>query len=156
MKLIQALDQRLETFDRIASRVNETVLRLQKERGAEDPLYILALSLQQLYGCIEDIAYRVSAEINGEAPTGPRSHAELLQRVCIAIPGKREPLFQAAYLEDLKELLKFRHFIRSNYGAELDRGKLLAVGECAERVMPQVQADLKRFRDKLASKHPPG
>lgn len=151
MRLIRELDARLEVLERIGRDVIEGMELVRRQSLSRVALANLALRLQQLYGCLEDLAYRVSAEVNGEVPTGPESHKALLERVCLHVPGKREALFRAADKEDLEELLKFRHFIHKNYGAELDRDKMVEVGERALRVVAAARADVKRFRDRLES-----
>lgn len=147
--LAAELNEGLRELEHIASKVRRGLERVRQQPHREQELAFLALSLQQLYGCIEDFAYRVSVHINGEVPSGPHYHRELLERVALAIPGKREALFCREALDDLQELLKFRHILRARYAIELDQAKLLAIGERAERVLPILEEDVKRFRARL-------
>lgn len=111
----------------------------------------LALRLQHFYGCIEDMAYRVSVQVNGEVPAGPGGHKALLERTAIDVPGKRRALWRTAALEDLDDLRKFRHFVRTNYAVDLDPAKLLAVAAAALRVGPRAEADVRSFLETLGA-----
>lgn len=67
------------------------------------------------------------------------------------MPGKRRALWRTAALADLDELRRFRHFIGTNYAAELKREKVLRIAEIALRVGPCVEADVKAFVAALGS-----
>lgn len=149
--LLTELSGDLEALRRIRGEIEESVAASRAEPANQMLVDALAVRLHRLYGCVEDISYRVSVHINGEVPGGSQSHKELLERTGAEVPGKRRALWSRAPLEDLHELRKFRHFFRTRYAAKLDRDKVLAVAELALRVIPLVEDDLQSFTAYLSS-----
>lgn len=149
MMLRSELEGDLVALARIHQDVREAFERVRGEPTNRLVLDALAGRLHRLYGCIEDMCYRVSVHINGEVPSGPSSHKTLLERAAMEIPGKRRALWRTASLPELDELRKFRHFFRTRYAVELDPAKVLAVGERALAVLPTVLADARDFTASL-------
>ncbi len=143
--LITELAGDLEALRQIQNEIKESKAAVHTEPANQMMVDALAVRLHRLYGCVEDMAYRVSVHINGEVPGGSQSHKELLERTGVEVPGKRRALWCQASLEDLHELRKFRHFFRTRYAVQLDRDKVLAVAERALRIIPLVLQDVRNF-----------
>lgn len=116
---------------------------------------LLARRVHDFFNAVEDAAYRVSNDINGEVPAGPSGHKDLIARVLAEVPGKRRPLFSAELTSELDEILRFRHFFRHAYGAELDPGKVREQADRVLRIAPKIEQNLAEFADWLDSGDPP-
>jgi len=149
--LIAELLGDIEALRQIGAGIQEATAAVRGEPRNQMLVDALAVRLHRLYGCIEDMAYRVSVHINGEIPGGPHGHKELLDRTGIEVPGKRQALWRQASLDDLHELRKFRHFFRTRYAVQLDRDKVLAVADLALRVIPLVEQDVQSFTTHLST-----
>lgn len=149
--LIAELSGDLEALRQIGAGIQEAEAAARGQPGDRLAIDALAVRLHRLYGCIEDMAYRVSVHINGEVPGGPQSHKELLERTGMEVSGKRRALWRQASLDDLHELRKFRHFFRTRYAVDLDPHKVLAVAGVALRVIPLVEDDVQDFVAHLSS-----
>lgn len=98
------------------------------DHGADDDLDYAALgyTIHALYGVIESYCFRIVKFF--ENSVDPSSwHRELLQRMCLAIPGVRPALFGKPTLLLLDELRAFRHLFRNLYARDFDPSRLLAV-----------------------------
>jgi hypothetical protein len=149
--LISELRGDLDALRRIGGEIREAAEAVRGRPGDSLALDALAARLHWFYGCIEDMAYRVSVHINGEVPGGPHGHKELLERTGVEVPGKRRALWRKASIEDLHELRKFRHFFRTRYAVQLDRQKLLVVADLSLRTLPALEDDVQGFLAGLAS-----
>jgi len=155
--LLAELSGDLEALRQIRDEIVESVAASGAEPANQMMLDALAVRLHRLYGCVEDIAYRVSVHINGEVPGGSQSHKELLERTGVGVPGKRQALWSRTPLDDLHELRKFRHFFRTRYAVKLDRDKVMVVANLALRVIPLIEEDVKGFMVYLSGwKQEPG
>jgi hypothetical protein len=152
--LVGELSGDLEAFRQIREEIEESVAAARAEPANQMMVDALAVRLHRLYGCVEDIAYRISVHINGELPGGSQSHKELLDRTGAEVPGKRRALWSRAPLEDLHELRKFQDFFRTRYAVKLDRDKVLAVADLALLVMPLVGEDVRSFMAYLSKRDP--
>jgi hypothetical protein len=129
----------------VRNEIEESVSAVRQDASNQIAVDALAVRLHRLYGCVEDMAYRVSVQINGEVPGGSQSHKELLDRTGMEVPGKRRALWRQASLEDLHELRKFRHFFRTNYAVKLNRDKVLAVADRALAAISRIEQDVQDF-----------
>lgn len=152
--LVGELSGDLEAFRQIREEIEESVAAARAEPANQMMVDALAVRLHRLYGCVEDIAYRISVHINGELPGGSQSHKELLDRTGAEVPGKRRALWSRAPLEDLHELRKFQDFFRTRYAVKIDRDKVLAVADLALLVMPLVGEDVRSFMAYLSKRDP--
>ena len=152
--LIAELSGDVLALRQIGAEVEEATAAVRGRPADQIAVDALAVRLHRLYGCIEDMAYRVSVHINGEVPGGPQSHKEILERTAMEVPGKRRALWRQVPLEDLHELRKFRHFFQTRYAVQLDRDKVLAVADLALRAIPRVGQDVQSFIASLASAPP--
>lgn len=148
--LVAELSGDLESLREIRKTIEESLAAARRDPKDQIAVDALAVRLHRLYGCIEDMAYRVSVHINGEVPGGPQSHKELLDRTGVEVPGKRRALWRQSSLEDLHELRKFRHFFRTRYAVQLERAKVLDVADRALQVIPAVETDVPAFIDSLS------
>lgn len=102
-------------------------------------------SLEKVYSGTEHIFKRICKRIDGDCPDGPDSHAELLTRMSIDIPGLRPRFIQEDTYKAFNELGKFRHLERNKYAKELKKERLLdLIGE-AEVAVKLLERDIAVF-----------
>lgn len=65
----------------------------------------------------------------GTLPTGADWHTDLLQGATVEIPEIRPAPLPPSQLAPLRELLKFRHFLRHAYAVELDGVRLRVLAD---------------------------
>ena len=94
-----------------------------------------------------ETALRRVLSILGEAlPTGPDSHARLIDRCASAIPGERPALISPELKQALKETRQFRHVAMHTYD-HLDRDKARFAIEAARIVVSRLEPEAAAFRD---------
>lgn len=148
-ELSQEMRERLDDLRRIAARVKEALNDPRADHP--DPLFVAGVSsyIHDFFNVVEDVAYRVSQEVNGETPGGPDSHKRLIERMTFSVPRRRRRLFSAELIDDLNKLLQFRHFFRHKYGVELDWTKVRDHGERVAQLAPRLEADIAAFAEWL-------
>lgn len=101
-----------------------------------------ALAIHHSYCALESLIERCLRHFDGGLPTGHDSHSELLRRASRPIPNVRPQLISVESATAARELLKFRHFLRHVYGAELDPARLAAVQGSIRSGRPLLARDL--------------
>jgi hypothetical protein len=136
LRLAKELSDELAVLDRVATTVLADADRLRMLSDAASPdvelgrgvAAVTALGLHRWYCALESIVERVERAF-GTLPDGPEWHIELLQGATSEIPAVRPPLLPVERLDALRELLKFRHFLRHAYAVELDATRLLVLAD---------------------------
>jgi hypothetical protein len=111
---------------------------------------IVALGLHRWYSAVESMLERIERSL-GTLPGGSNWHLELLEVATLEIPKVRPAIVDAEHLDGLRELLKFRHFLRHAYAVELDRAKLQSLVTDLRMTHAGVDAAIARFGDFLAA-----
>lgn len=104
----------------------------------------LALKLHSFYTGCERIFSLVATELNGGLPSGSDWHKRLLDRMSSEREG-RIAVIKPATAKKLKEILGFRHVVRSLYGFELDPERVQRLIENYPTVWNQTEADIVGF-----------
>ena len=87
--------------------------------------------------------------ILGEAlPTGPDSHARLIERCASPIPGGRAALISSGLMRALRETRQFRHVAMHTYD-DLDRNKARFAIDAARIVASRLEPEIAAFRDAI-------
>ena len=86
--LIADLDLALANLQRVASHQSEVVDAINREtdfflRSAA------GVVLQDFYNTVEKTLQRIATELDGSLPSGEAWHQQLVQRMTVAIPGRR-------------------------------------------------------------------
>jgi len=68
-------------------------------------------------------------------------HAELVDRMCIEIPGLRPRLFNESFARRIDTLRRFRHAFRNMYQSELDPRRVSILNDD----LPSIIADFKQW-----------
>lgn len=143
--LIADLDLALANLQRVASHQSEVVDAIDREtnffrRSAA------SVVLQDFYNTVEKTLQRIATELDGALPTGEAWHQQLVQRMTVAIPGRRPPVLDQELAIALSEYLRFRHLFRNIYGFDLDWGRIEPLLLELPIVIESFVASLDRFR----------
>lgn len=134
----------------LARRLDQAVAR-PAAMGDDADLAYVALALQHAYSAIESILERVVRHLDGALPTGTDSHRALLARAARTIEGVRPAILSVAALSVTRDLLRFRHFLRHDYGAELEPAQLARIQDVVVAGRPTLDGDLDAFDAWLAA-----
>ena len=88
-----------------------------------DAAYV-ALALDHAYQAFETLLLRTDRSMGLPERSGDRWHIELLDDARLALPGLRPPVYPDVVARDWHALLRFRHFLRHAYAADLDPEEL--------------------------------
>jgi hypothetical protein len=124
----------------------DRVLTLTAEQAAA-----AALALERAYTALESILERATRALEGWAPSGSDWHRQLLDGAAIAIHKVRPALMSRGSYEVANRLMRFRHFLRHAYGADLDSRRVGELVTDLARGLGPVQADLDALEAFLAS-----
>lgn len=110
-----------------------------------------ALALERAYTALESILERATRTLEGEAPSGPDWHRRLLDGALLAIDRVRPALLGQTSYGAADELLRFRHFLRHAYSADLDPQRVTDLVARIGRDRGSIDADLDALERFLAS-----
>ncbi len=102
----------------------------------------LAFQLERYYTAVEAMIGRALRQLDGDVPTGPASHLEILRGASVALDGGRPVIVSTESADDLRELLKFRHLARHGYEARPELPRLLELAAVVARVRPSLDQSL--------------
>ena len=116
-------------------------------RGAQDDTDEVAFKYRMLagYTAFESALKRLLVMLDEEAPRGSQSHADLLRRFRMAIPGNRPELLDDDVYRAADELRKFRHVATHVYD-DLDLARAALLVRDAETFLAGIGPALARFR----------
>ncbi len=129
LRLAGELAQERKVAEGIALRALSDAARLAAVKASSDPdetrgfAASVALGLHRWYSAVESMIERVERTFE-TLPSGPNWQSELLEGAAIEIPELRPAILPEGQLDRLRELLRFRHFLRHAYAVELDAGRL--------------------------------
>ena len=109
---------------------------------------MIAGLIENYYTCAETVFVRISQFFGNHLPPD-RWHRELLERMCLDIPAARPRVLSDATLNDLLELMRFRHFKRYYFGTAYDWERIDALLRRVERLAVHLPSELQAFRSFL-------
>jgi hypothetical protein len=119
----------------------------ERAEKKDDDYYLdgVALNLHGFYSGLEKIFEKIAATIDGSVPTAVNWHQELLNQMCMDIPGVRP----AVISEELRDLLEdyrgFRHVVRNVYTFHLNPEKMERLIAKIDLVLEKLTAELMAF-----------
>ncbi|MCC6624196.1 MAG: hypothetical protein IT385_23295 [Deltaproteobacteria bacterium] len=146
-RLAQELAQERAVADRIAATCTLDAAHLLTTTAPDElraRTAVVALGLHRWYSAIESMLERVE-RVFGTLPSGPDWHAELLSGAAFEIPEVRPAIVPTAHVDRLRELLRFRHFLRHAYAVELDAAKLRILADDVTAVHADVSRSIAAF-----------
>lgn len=149
LRLAGELAQERSVAEDIAARAAGDAARLRGASAESGDLHrgtlaVLAVGLHRWYSAVESMVERVERAF-GTLPTGADWHTELLVGATFEIPEVRPPILPAPSLDELRNIMKFRHFFLHAYAVELEAGRLLAVAADLEAAAGPVHGAIRVF-----------
>ena len=109
----------------------------------------LAQSIAQAYTRIEGLLNFVARQVDADPVTGESWH-RMLARVQRPRTGMRPAVISAASSEELRELLSFRHVVRSHYPSELEEERVREHFARLVRATRRFNLEYRRFLAQMA------
>ncbi len=105
--------------------------------------------LHDFYCAVERIFERIGSNVDGELPQGSDWHVQLLERMAIPIDGIRQSVIKNKSLENLRQILAFRHIFRNVYGFELKWERFRHLVNKLPEVTERFEEDITNFLSSL-------
>jgi hypothetical protein len=115
----------------------------------------MAFEVERWYTAVESLLARILRTLDGDVPTGPAHHRELLHAAALAVEPLRPALLPPAAESDFRELLGFRHFLRHAYDVEPEAGRMVEHAERVARVQAIFATSMTELVTRLRSLNPP-
>jgi hypothetical protein len=133
-RLASDIEAELASQARVAERIAELRSRLASEPSDWIAAAAMAFELERWYTAVESLLVRILRTLEGDVPTGPAHHRELLRIALLAVEPLRPALLPAHAEDDFRELLGFRHFARHAYDVEPEPARMIEHGERVARL----------------------
>lgn len=116
------------------------------ELAGEDELVWIAVAytIHNIYCLFENYFLRIAKFFENGLDSGSW-HAELVNRMCLELPGTRPRLFDREFAQRMDTLRRFRHAFRNMYQAELDPRRIRILNED----LPGLITDFKPWHDRF-------
>lgn len=116
-----------------------------RSRGAG---LIVAQILENFYTCLETLFLRISQFFENSLSES-RWHADLLEKMTLAIPDIRVAVLSETSYQALAELLRFRHFKRYYFHLDFDWDRLDLLIRKYDAAYPAILREMAAFDDFL-------
>jgi hypothetical protein len=111
---------------------------------------LAALALDRYYTSLESAFEMIARDLDGSLPSGADWHRALLAQMSRPGPA-REAVLRDTTAERLREVLRFRHFLRHAYAVDLDWSRMVDVAAGLTDLHLEATADLEAFRAFVAT-----
>ena len=143
------IERRLSDLGKEVERFEQALQMVSEHRLFEGKLSWLALSglsagTSAVHSGMERILAGIMETIDGWAPSGGRSHQDILDAASIRTEN-RPPIVSEELYTKLVETKSFRHFDRQNYRFVLDAEKTLAAARLATETARSFIIDIRKF-----------
>ena len=129
---------------------SEYELIFEKVNSMEPDLFdmtILGSVLHSFYNGWENIFEIIAKNIDGNVPTGNKSHQELLHQMARENSIRNEIIDEDLYLK-LREYATFRHFYRHAYSFQLNWEKMRPLVDNVQITWKEIKNSLEKFINK--------
>ncbi|MCI0551755.1 MAG: hypothetical protein L0287_12445 [Anaerolineae bacterium] len=136
----------LDNLERLVSRANRAINTAQKNPQDMD-LFIdsASLNLHDVYSGFERIFKQIAATVDGNVPSSPEWHRELLEQMGLDLPKIRPPVLTSDSIKLLDEYLRFRHVVRNVYTFSFDPERIGRLVKGLESAFDQIRQELLAF-----------
>lgn len=121
--------------------------RVARNTGEDADLYVdaAALNLHDFYSGLERVFRQIAAVVDRSVPSGAEWHRDLLQQMCIEIPGLRPAVLSTDTCIALEEFMRFRHVVRNVYAYQLDGERVQKLVHDGRTLLNHITAELQKF-----------
>jgi hypothetical protein len=148
--LAERIRKELDDLERLVARADRA-MKTARTNPQDADLYIdsASLNLHDVYSGFERMFKQIAATVDGNVPTEPEWHKELLEQMGLDLPKFRPPVLTTDSIRRLDEYLRFRHVVRNVYTFSFDPER---IGRLVKELKPsfdQVRRELLAFVDFL-------
>lgn len=104
----------------------------------------VGMKIHDVFTGTEAVFQKIAKELDGYAPSGEDSHAQLVRQMSNQLNG-RPPVISMATSASLDTLRSFRHFLRHDYGAVFDQKRVIELGMLSVEAACEVAKDFNNF-----------
>ncbi|MDQ3005555.1 MAG: hypothetical protein M3R47_09260 [Chloroflexota bacterium] len=136
----------LDDIERLVARAKRAMDTAQRNPPDTD-LYIdsASLNLHDVYSGLERVFKQIAATVDGNVPSNPDWHRELLEQMGLDLPQVRPPVLTFQLIQLLDEYLRFRHVVRNVYTFSFDAERVGRLVKDLKLVFAQTQQELLAF-----------
>ena len=140
----------LEEIERLVSRANRAMSSARNNPQDAD-LYVdsASLNLHDVYSGLERLFKQIASIVDGNVPSSPEWHRELLQQMGLDLPKVRPPVLNSDSIERLDEYLRFRHVVRNVYTFSFDPERIGRLVKELKPAFDKVRQELLLFANFL-------
>jgi len=140
----------MDDLERLVVRANRAMDSARKNPQDTD-LYIdsASLNMHDVYSGFERIFKQIAATVDGNVPSNPEWHRELLEQMGLDLPKVRPPVLTSDSIQQLDEYLRFRHVVRNVYTFSLDPERIGRLVKGLESLIGRIHQELLAFANFL-------
>ncbi|MEW5942109.1 MAG: hypothetical protein AB1750_20785 [Chloroflexota bacterium] len=133
----------LDDLNRLALR-SQRAMDTARRNPQDADLYLdsAALNLHDVYSGFERLFKQIAATVDGNVPSNPEWHRDLLDQMGLDVPQVRPPVLTSVSVQFLDEYLRFRHIVRNVYTFSFD-------AERVGRLVSELNANFDTLRQEL-------
>ena len=145
-RLAKRIRDESSSLEQALSRAEHAWRRAQHETD-DQYAYIdsVALNLASFYTGVETLFELIARHVDGETPSGPDWHSDLLRRMTLDLEGIRIPVISAETAGLLDELRRFRHIVRHIYADHLVPENMRPLVGSASMLWARLSGELERM-----------
>lgn len=148
-RLAAQLSEDLKAVERLASAISQLLVRTDDNPREWLRVRALSFEIERWYTAIESTLERALRSLDGTAPEGRSWHDDLLRNAGLAIDGYRPALVSQEAVERLREVMRFRHYVRHGYDREPNADRVNELGRVALAAHVACAASLGELRNWL-------
>jgi len=151
LRLAADIEAELASHARVAERIAALHSRLASEPGDWVVAAAMAFEIERWYTAVESLFVRILRTLDGDVPSGPAHHREILRMAVLSVEPLRPALLPATAESDVRELLGFRHLVRHAYDVEPEPARMLEHGARVARVQAALATSMAKLAAHLRS-----
>lgn len=140
----------LDNLERLVARAKRAMDTARRNPQDMD-LYIdsASLNLHDVYSGLERVFKQIAATVDGNVPSSPEWHRELLEQMGLDLSQVRPPVLTSPVIQLLDEYLRFRHVVRNVYTFSFDPERVGRLVKELKSVFAQARQELLAFANFL-------
>jgi hypothetical protein len=140
------IHKELDDIERLVTRANRAI-NSTRNNPQDTDLYIdsASLNLHDVYSGFERVFKQIASIVDGNVPTSPEWHRELLEQMGLDLPRVRPSVLSSDSIQRLDEYLRFRHVVRNVYTFSFDPKRVGRLVEELESTFEKIRQELQTF-----------
>lgn len=138
------IEFKISDIDKLFSEYELIFLKIKLQKPDLFDITILGSILHSFYNGLENIFEIIAKNIDGNVPSGNKSHQELLHQMASENNIRSEVINENLYMQ-LREYATFRHFYRHAYSFQLNWEKMKPLVDNLHSIWNDIKLCLKNF-----------